>query len=95
MIKTWYNCGILNGNVDRLKQYVCEVRALDCCDVDRLVADLRSAPWWMMKTLDNILDSQWEYWKKLYTFNRVLDSHAPLKILRVRKKTLPWISPNM
>ena len=44
------------------------------------------------ETLDDI-DSQWEYWKKL--FIGMLDSHAPLKRLRVRKKTLPWISPNI
>ena len=41
--------GIVKGNADKQKQCVREVRALDRCDVDRLVADLRSAPWWVMK----------------------------------------------
>ena len=84
--------GILNGKVEEVKQCLREVRVLGNCDVEKLVADLKVAPWSVMETLDD-MDSQWEFWKKLFT--EVLDSHVPLKRCRVRRKTLPWISPRI
>ena len=71
------------------KQHVYrDVRCLGKCDVDRLNADLDTAPWQVMDSLDDV-DSQWDFWKKM--FWDVADSHAPTKRARVRRKCPPWI----
>ena len=71
------------------KQHVYwDVRCLGKCDVDRLNADLDTAPWQVMDSLDDV-DSQWDFWKKM--FWDIVDSHAPTKRARVRRKCPPWI----
>ena len=84
--------GILNGDKVAQKWCLREIRSFGNCDVDKLVSDLKVAPWSVMETLDDI-DDLWEFWKKLFT--KVLDSHVPLKRFRVRKKMLPWVSPEI
>ena len=42
-----------------------------------------------MDTIENV-DSQWDYWKKLFNDIVVLD--VPMKKARVHSKSLPWIS---
>ena len=81
--------GLLTSKVERKRHTFRTVRCLGKCDVDELVADLGSAPWQVMDSLDGV-DNQWDYWKKL--FRRIVDSHAPTKKARVRRKGLPWIS---
>ena len=65
------------------------IRCFRGCDLEGFVEDLTSAPWHVMECLKD-MDSQWEYWKKL--FRQIVDSHILLKKARVRRKTLPWIT---
>ena len=51
--------------------------------------DLQSDPWQVKDSLEDV-DSQWDYWKKM--FNDIVGLHVPSKKARVRKKTLPWIT---
>lgn len=69
-----------------------ETRSIGDCNVDKLISDLKVAPWSVMETPDD-MDDLWEFWKNLFT--NVLDSYAPLKRFRVRRRTLPWISPEI
>ena len=66
--------GQLSCKIERKKHAIWTVRCLGRCDVDSLVADLDSAPWNVMDSLEN-MDSQWAYWKKL--FGEIVESHAP------------------
>lgn len=84
--------GILNGDKVAQKWCLREIRSFSNCDVDKLVSDLKVAPWSVMETLDDV-DDLWEFWKKLFT--KVLDSHVPLKRFRIRRKMLPWVSPEI
>ena len=81
--------GQLSGKVERKKHAIQTVRCLGRCDVDNLVEDLDSAPWNVMDSLEDV-DSRWAYWKKL--FEEIVESHAPTKKARVKRKSLPWIS---
>ena len=54
--------------------------------------DLEAAPWSAMESLDDI-DDRWGYWKSL--FLKILNSHLPLRKVRMRSQTLPWISKDM
>lgn len=62
---------------------VTTVRCFKKCDTDELTLDLMNAPWQVMDTFDTV-DDMWDYWKTL--FFQVLDKHAPLKKVRLRKR---------
>lgn len=81
--------GLLKCRVQGGKHKLMQVRRFCKCDTDKLVLDLDTAPWQVMGALKDV-DSQWSYWKKL--FNEVVDSHVPVKKVRVQMKSLPWIT---
>ena len=64
------------------------IRCFGKCDTDSLLNDLDVAPWSVMESFDDV-DDQWNYWKKL--FITIVDQHIPLKKIRVRSQSLPWI----
>jgi len=71
---------------------VSHVRSFKKCNMDNLLSDLESAPWQITEVADDI-DEKWESWKKL--FFDVVDSHAPLKKVRVKKDQVDWIDAEL
>ena len=80
--------GILDTSVQKQQQCLRLIRCLRKCDVEALLSDLDTAPWSVMDSFEDI-DSRWEYWKSL--FEQIVASHIPMRKVRVREKTLPWI----
>ena len=78
--------GMLTCRVQGNKQELRKVRCLRKCDIEKLVSGLDAAPWSVMDALEDV-DCQWDYWKNL--FNKIVDSHVPMKKAQVRMKSLP------
>ena len=51
-----------------------------------------SAPWQAMDTFDDI-DDKWTYWKDL--FLSVVDRHAPVMKVRVKKNKCGWLDDDI
>ena len=64
------------------------VRCFSQCDQEKLVEDLQNAPWGWVNDCVSI-DGKWECWKKI--FFDVLNKHVPVRKVRPRAFTLPWI----
>ena len=58
------------------------------CKLDNLLSDLGNAPCQVMDTFEDI-DDKWTNWKDL--FLSVVDRHAPLMKVRVRKDKCEWL----
>ena len=80
--------GLLNVSIEKQIPCMREIRVFGRCDVEALTGELTSAPWSVMDVLDDV-DSQWDFWKK--QFFEVVDSHIPVKKVRVKRNSLPWI----
>ena len=65
------------------------VRSMKNCCIEVLMSDLRDGPWSVIDTFDS-MDDKWGCWKSLLL--SVLDRHAPLRKIRVRRSSLPWIT---
>ena len=74
-----------------VKAEVCLVRSFN---KDELLSDLGEAPWQVMHTYDDI-DDKWSYWRDL--FLSVVDRHAPLVKVRIRKRgqDADWIDSEL
>lgn len=81
--------GVVKGDAVRKNGTVKMVRDFKKCSFERLVGTLRSAPWHDMKML-NGMDDKWTFWCEI--FCRVVDYFAPLRKVRIRDKSLPWIT---
>ena len=68
------------------------IRSFKRCNTEELLHELDGAPWSVMDTFDSI-DDKWSYWKSL--FFSVIDHHAPVRKVRVRKNTNPWITEDI
>ena len=55
----------------------------------RIVSDLLGAPWNVIEMFDSI-DDKWNCWKSI--FQSLLDRHVPMKEVRVKRSSLPWIT---
>ena len=80
--------GLLNVGIEKQIPCMHEIRVFGRCDVETLTGELISAPWSVMDVLDDV-DSKWDFWKK--QFFEVVDSHIPVKKVRVKRNSLPWI----
>ena len=58
------------------------------CDRTKFHSDLETAQWSTLDSIDDI-NTRWHGWKKL--FLKIMDSHVPVKKMRVRKSTMPWV----
>ena len=67
-------------------------RLLHRCDQSDLIQDLSRVPWQVLETFDD-LDDVVEAWSRL--FLEVLNQHAPVREVRVRAKSLPWIDDEL
>lgn len=78
----------------QVKAEVCLVRSFKKCNKDELLSDLGEAPWQVMHTYDDI-DDKWSYWRDL--FLSVVDRHAPLVKVRIRKREqdADWIDSEL
>ena len=68
------------------------VRSFKRCDVEALLADLCDAPWQVIDAADDI-DEKWSTWKTL--FLSVIDRHAPLVKVRIKKNRSDWLTANI
>ncbi len=81
--------GVYRESAEEVKQCIKKVRCFKNCDTENLISNLQEAPWHVMGILDNI-DEMWDYWKSLYL--SVINNHAPLRKVRVRQKSIPWMT---
>lgn len=84
--------GELNQRVDGKAPKVRLVRCLSNCDQHELIKDMAMAPWSVLDAMDDVND-HWECWKKL--FNDVIEACVPLRRVRVRDSSLPWIDQKL
>ena len=68
------------------------VRSFKRCDVEALLADLCDAPWQVIDAADD-RDEKWSTWKTL--FLSVIDRHAPLVKVRIKKNRSDWLTANI
>jgi hypothetical protein len=85
-------CAVINGGLKSCKPHFCVVRNFAKCDAAKLAVELMGVPWSVLETFEDV-DDRWECWKKL--FLEVLNSHIPLRKLRVRRKSLPWVDEHI
>ena len=71
------------------RQCVRMVRNFRQCDNEGLLMDLEQAPWNILDTFDS-MDEKWDCWKSL--FLSIVDGHAPLRKVRVKADTYPWMT---
>lgn len=65
-----------------------EIRCLAKCVTETFLLNLEVAPWRVLDIIDDI-DDRWEAWKTI--FFEVCNFHAPVRRVRTRKHSLPWI----
>ena len=56
------------------------------------LSDISQVPWECINSHDNP-NICWKIWQTLYL--KVLDTHAPLRHIRIRTNSLPWINKNL
>lgn len=81
--------GVHCKGVEKRLAKVRSIRSFKKCDDEELVLDLRNSPWSVMDIFDSI-DDKWEYWKSI--FWAVVNKHAPMRKVRVRECSSPWIT---
>ena len=80
--------GVFKDPKHRHNQSLHHIRCYGKCDPEAFVSDLIAAPWQVMDTFDDVND-RWHYWKTL--FLEVVNKHIPLRKVRNKATTLPWI----
>ena len=60
------------------------------CDQSDIIQDLSRAPWQVFETFDNDVVAAWNV-----LFLEILNKHAPVRKVRVRAKSLPWIDDEL
>ena len=68
------------------------VRSFKKCNIDDLLSDLTDAPWHVMETFTSV-DDKYDYWKTL--FLSIIDKHAPLVKVRMKKDSCEWIDEDI
>ena len=84
--------GELKCKVDPKKAKVKLVRCLAKCDCQKLMESMKMVPWSILDTMDDV-DGYWDCWKKM--FNEVIEEHLPLRKVRAREHSLPWINQGL
>ena len=81
--------GVHSGRVRKEQPLVKLVKSMKNCCTQDIVSDLLGAPWNVIETFDSI-DDKWNCWKSI--FQSILDRHVPMKKVRVKRSSLPWIT---
>ena len=81
--------GAINSTTGQRAQKFRQVRCYGKCNLDKLLQELKAAPWHIMDRFPS-MNSKWEFWKA--TFLNIVDANIPLVKTRVRDKSMPWIS---
>ena len=78
----------------KMQAKVCIVRSFKKCEENKLLSDLQNAPWQEMDMFDDVNDKL-SYWMTL--FLSVVDRHAPLMKVRMKKKSQDddWINSEL
>ena len=67
-------------------------RSFKKCNKEKLLLDLADAPWHLMEIFSSV-DAKWSYWRTL--FLSILDKHAPIVNVRMKKDSLEWIDEDI
>ena len=71
-----------------------EVRNFKNFNSERFLEDLQAQPWAQLSFYEADVNAMWSCWKTMFV--EVLDSHAPIRSKRVRKRpSLPWLSKDI
>ena len=81
--------GVYQEEVKATRQCVRMVRNFRQYNTEKLLMDLKQAPWNILDTFDSV-DGKWECWKSL--FLSIVDDHAPLRKVKVKADTYPWMT---
>ena len=71
---------------------VSEIRSFKKCNKEKLLLDLVDAPCHLMEIFYSV-DAEWSYWRTL--FLSILDKHAPIVKVRMKKDSLEWIDEDI
>ena len=80
---------VARGNV---KPKIISTRNYKLLDVRHLKSDFDQAPWHLTQLFDDIDDSV-DTWQYLY--NEIIHHHLPLRDVKIRAKSLPWINTSI
>lgn len=84
--------GILQLRPMSYHQPIVMTRNTRSFDTTKFIQDLDTQPWKLLETFCDV-NTMWHYWKSL--FLTVLERHAPLRWVRQRKNSLPWITSSI
>ena len=82
----------LMTKIKRPPPKIVKARSYKHFDQSKFVKDIEEAPWSAGATFDDV-DDCYQTWLEL--FNGICDRHAPYKEIKIRRKTLPWITPQI
>ncbi len=78
--------------IPKSREKVKHIRNFKNFNANDFLTDLSQMPWENIAQYDNS-NVCWQVWKSLYL--QVLDRHAPLRRMRTRGNSLPWISSDI
>ena len=79
----------LSLKVTRPKPKIVETRNYKSFNEAKFRRDLQEAPWTVCQALESADDAYWA-WRELYT--EICNENAPLRKIKVRSQSLPWIT---
>ena len=61
-------------------------------DQAKFSTDIAEAPWSVCEVFDDLDDC---YWAWTHIYGQICDRHAPLREIKVRSQSLPWVTPQI
>ena len=71
---------------------IIKARSYKNFDQTKFSKDIAEAPWSVCEVFDDLDDCYWA-WKHI--FGEICNKHAPFREIKVRRQSLPWISPKI
>ena len=82
---------LMESKISKHRKKVITFRSMKSLDVEMFNEELTNAPWWVMNIFDTMED-KWNYWKALSLFNSILETHTPMRKMRVRQVDVPYMT---
>ena len=84
---------VIDVQIASVPRVICECRNLNKIDGQEFRRDIAAAPFARVRDFTDV-DDMWKFWLDL--FMQILDSHAPLRSRRPRKKqSVPWMNETL
>ena len=71
---------------------IIKARSYENFDQAKFSKDIAEAPWSVCEVFDDLDDCYWA-WKHI--FGEICNKHAPFREIKVRRQSLPWVSPKI